>query len=492
MYHALIFNVEYRSLSRNLGPYRIAHWLRANDWDAEVIDYALHWQLEELIEFTNSRVTNNTKFIGFSNLFGEWNEVIFQYVFWLKQKYPNIKIISGSSSLPKVKINVDYHIWGFGEYALDALLKYLFSNGTSPKYTEISEIRVIDGSDYPAYPLTDYSVSYQKRDFIQPWEFLSIETARGCRFKCSFCSFSVLGVKEDHSTSAESFEKQLKDNYYNWGVENYVIAEETFNDRTDKIKKFSKVVDTLDFKPWFSAFIRFDLLLSRKDDRHLLEDMNVLGQFYGIESFNHATAKLLRKGMSSDKIKEGLLEIKEHYSHTKKYRGTTSFIIGAPLETQESILSTSKWLKENWSDQSVGFYPMSIPLKGRKSDLSRDYEKNGYEKIDINDLKKKHIIDMELHNDIVNKIDAIHTDGESLLWKNSNMDIYEAFKLHKIYGNMVKDHNFKKTTFALAEFSGVESTLDDKLTHSANDVHKWQPDEWAWYDKYKNMKLISF
>jgi hypothetical protein len=486
MFHTLIFNIEGRSLSRNLGPYRIAHWLRNKNWDAEVIDYALHWKLDELQELVESRVTKNTKFFGFSFLFGEITETIQTFIVWLKLTYPNIPVISGSSTMPSKHIQVDYHIWGFAETAIDLLLKYLFSNGEQPRYSNMNDINVINGMDYPAYPLDNYSVSYQDRDFIQPWEFLAIETGRGCKFKCSFCTFPLLGVKGDHSTSSEAFERELKENWDRWGVKNYLIAEETFNDRPEKIAKFAKVVSSLDFDPWFSAFIRVDLLLTRKEERHMLKEMKVLGQFYGVESFNLPTAKAVRKGMAPERVKEGLLELKQFFSDSNKYRGTISLIHGAPYESLESLHTSLQWLVDNWKDQAARASPLAIPLDEdtqRHSDLSTSFAKHGYVSVPIDTLEKKH------HNQPEALASVKQVAKRNLLWDNGEMDVVDAYEFSNFFQRTLRENNFKKTTFALPEFSGIGSTLEDKLTHTVNQVHSWQKEEFEWYELYKFKKL---
>jgi hypothetical protein len=487
MFHTLIFNVEGRSLSRNLGPYRIAHWLRSKDWDVEVIDYAMHWSLEELQELVESRVTKDTKFFGFSFLFGEWTDTIETFAIWLKVTYPNIPIISGSGALPTKQITVDYHVWGFGEFALDHLLMYLFSNGQEPIHKISHGVKYIDATLYPAYPLQDYSIIYEDRDFIQPWEFLGIETGRGCKFKCTFCNFTILGVKEDHSTSAESFERQLKDNWERWGVKNYLIAEETFNDRPDKIAKFAKVVSGLDFDPWFSAFIRLDLLLTRKDERQMLKDMNVLGQFYGVESFNLATAKAVRKGMAPEKIKEGLLSVKEFFNDGNKYRGTVSLIMGAPYESKESLYNSLDWLIANWGDQACKTAAMGIPQESdklRQSELSTTYANYGYTTLDLDKLLARH---PNISDNVLKMVKE--KSKRNIVWENPQMDLVEAEEFDALFKQTGKKHNWKRSNFAIPEYSGFNSTLEEKLAYTVNDAMRFQDEEWQWYQLYKFKKL---
>ena len=51
-------------------------------------------------------------------------------------------------------------------------------------------------------------IKYEDRDDLQPWEWLTIECARGCIFQCPYCNFPILGVREDHTRSANDFESE--------------------------------------------------------------------------------------------------------------------------------------------------------------------------------------------------------------------------------------------------------------------------------------------
>ena len=486
-------NIEERSHTRSLGPYRIAHYLRLNNWDVEVIDYCAHWTQDELQELCLSRITSDTKFIGFSSLFTGWTEHIEKFSLFLKQFYPDIIQISGSSSLPNASMSiVDYHIYGFGEKALNILLKHLFSNGDPPTSMKYFDTNLIDASKYPAYPLEDYTVLYEDRDYLQPWEFLSIETGRGCKFKCSFCNFSVLGVKGDYSTSQSSFEKQMNENYNKWGIKNYVIAEETFNDRTEKVEKFSQVVQKLNFDPWFAAYIRADLLISRKHEVEHLANMNVYGQFYGVESFNQKTAKAIKKGMDRGKMKDGLLMVKEYFEkNSNKYRGNISLIVGAPYETKQSLDNSLDWLVDNWKTQSFTAYPLGIPIYGRQSILSDTYESQEYKEVSLSELYNKH--DKKTVDKVYQKNNIVKDnkllEKKWLMWKNKQMDVVEAFKIHDKMYDVMRKEKFKKSTFAVAEFSGKDSTIEDKLRLDVNAVKKFRNEELAWVEDYKSLKL---
>ena len=50
MNHVLFFSLTGKRWERALWSHRVATYLRMNDWDAEVVDFAAFWQLEELQE----------------------------------------------------------------------------------------------------------------------------------------------------------------------------------------------------------------------------------------------------------------------------------------------------------------------------------------------------------------------------------------------------------------------------------------------------------
>jgi len=433
MYKCLIFNVSTEQLGRTLGAYRIAHYLREHDWDVEVIDYAMYWYLDEFKELARSRIDKDTKFIGFSHMFSLWSEILEDFTEWLKLEYPDVVIISGSGVAPQFKSKfIDYYIQGFGENALLVLLKWLFSNGEQPKFSIFNK-KLINGNDtYPSFPMKSLMVKYQDRDYIRPDEWLGIEFARGCKFKCAFCNFPVLGVKGDYSRDALDYYTQVMDAYDRFGVTNYLVADETFNDRTEKITKFADATQLMPFKPWFSGFIRADLMISRKEDKEELSRLGFLGHHYGIESFNKESVKVVGKGMDPEKIKAGLIDSKKYFTGQGLYRGTISFIIGLPGDTIQQTENTITWLKENWRGQSYIPFTLEIPVGefDTASKFSVDYKKYGYTVMDDSNINWS---TSGKRGNVSNSV---------LPWQNEFMNVNQAIDLQeKMYKALYKKEN---------------------------------------------------
>ncbi len=441
-FHSLLFSINDSNNFRGTGAHRIAHVLRQEGWDCEVVDFVLFWDFEKLKELIRSRVSSNTQIFGFSCFANAWKPEIDDLTCWLKEQYPDVAIVLGSQEVLRTNVDkkyIDWYIDSFGDNAVLSLAKYIAGNGTRP-HTDLDEQarsgkRLIKSNKmYPAFPMASLTQDYEDRDFIDEYEMLTVEIGRGCKFKCDFCNFPILGVKGDYTRDALDFETDMKRNYDKWGIKNYYLADETFNDRTEKIIKFADVVDKLPFEPWYAAFIRADLLVSRPQDWEHLARMRVLGQHYGIESLNHASAKSIGKGMETTKLVNGILKAREYFLNRGPYRASMSFIAGLQYETLDTLEKTKQWLLDNWTGESLIYYPLTIPSEENEnlSTLSKDWNTRGYSLVDR---------EVEIPKELTRQ--SFHASMPPLKWKNEHMDIFDAYAhVGDIYTNHY--HKFKE------------------------------------------------
>lgn len=486
----LLFNVasgtNHVGNGRSVGVYRIAHYLRQHNWNAEVIDFISAWTLEELKDLARSRIASDTKFVAFSHMFSVWSDTLEDFACWLKTAYPNVLLLSGSGVAPQFKSQyLDYYVQGFGELALIELLAWLFSNGARPRFnlSSANGKPLLSANDqYPAFPMKSLNVIYEDRDFIQSHEWLGIEFARGCKFACDFCNFPVLGVKGDYSRDAEDFRIQVRNAYDRFGVTNYLVADETFNDRTDKITKFADVVEGLDFDLWFTGFIRPDLIVSRPRDREELLRMGFLGHHYGVESFNHEAVKSVGKGMHPDKIKQGILDVKQYFeTHgSNRYRTLLTFILGLPGETVDDLHQTTQWLVDNWQGQAWTPFVLDIPVGelNRLSKMSLDYTKYGYRPY-TGAVKNITVQQNRVSNEL-------------LIWENDQMNYYQAYD---VFESMLGKRNDIANNFTLAPWDlamvGLPGDTTDRLKLHNSYVKNNNVDQvrQEFVDNYKYKKI---
>jgi len=419
--HALIFASRTNYWERSSGAHRIATYLRQHEMDVEVVDFAAHWDLELLKEFTRKSVKPTTLFFGFSIFFSFWNQTLSDFSAWLKVEYPNIKTVAGGQSILDSSLtNIDIWVDSYGEEAMLAVVKNLAGNssaGLKFSVEHFGDKKVIKALEsYPAYNLKDYANILEARDFVEPWEWLTVEFSRGCKFSCAFCNFPVLGVKEDTSRSQESFEYEMKHNYDMFGVNRYYVADETFNDRVEKITKFADVVERLNFDTFFSGFIRADLL-SQPNMIEELSRMNFGGQFYGIETFDRQSGKVIGKGLDPDKVKNLLLDTKNYFkSQNKTYRGTISLIVGLPYDTEDHWNNNRDWLTKNWMSESVSIFPLGV---GKSESTNQSKFSQNLKKYGLRETSTRTYQHMEfIKNPMYNKTE--------IMWEHDSMNIYQA------------------------------------------------------------------
>lgn len=495
MPHAILFSIRSDIYERGSGAHRIATFLRQHDWDIEVIDFSSFWTFEQLQELVKSRATSKTKFFGFSTLFNFWPGHINDFTKWLKKEYPDTPTVIGGQAVGLVDAqNIDYWIDSYGEYAMLALVQKFAGTDTTPiKYDLTSGKKIIKAlHSYPAYPMDRYSNFLEKRDFVESWEWLTIEFSRGCKFKCDFCNFPILGVKGDYSRTQEDFQKEMQYNHEMFGVKHYYVADETFNDRVGKIIKFADVVEALDFKPYFSGFIRADLAITKKDSWEHLARLNFGAQYYGVESFNHESGKAVGKGMHPDKVKDGLLDLKKYFSSKLDYRGTLSMILGLPYETEKSWLSTQDWLLSNWTDQNIILFLLEIPKLdsinslSNSSEFSRNLFKYNLREMEASKLETEHKVwyDNWLRNEQTESL----LKFPNLIWEHDTMNLPTATRLSKEFAT--HNHKFKWSNWDLhlAGFENPRQNLKESLQHSKTYRSNYD-NKRAFVDTYIEKKL---
>jgi hypothetical protein len=208
--------------------------------------------------------------------------------------------------------------------------------------------------------------------------------------------------------------------------------------------------------------------------------MNMLAQLYGVESFNTPSSRAIGKGMDSDRMKAGLIEIRKYFeSHgTNRYRGTVSLIAGLPHETVETVRQSKQWLLDNWQGHAFNILPLEIPISeyDTPSKIGLDWKKYGYE--DVSDDPK--FADLKQRNLI--------TSHKLLIWKNKHMDVGTAHDLYREIESIKFEeaNDFRVNNFSIVRL-GLPPGLDDRLAVTEKQKHPQVPIEF--FNSYINKKL---
>jgi len=451
---------------RTLGVYRIAHLLREEGYTVKVIDY-----LSMLLNNDESRETlkiylsmhskENTIFGFSSNFFFDFIkrekssrkfvivEVFEEFLEFLKEEVPACKIILGGWSNASQVIgknkNIDHWLIGYAESCIQNEFKKIY-NGE-----KLDKIIHINSDDWS---VRDAKSPFVKEDWILPNETLPIEISRGCRFKCKFCSYHLIGRKstDNYIRSPEAVLQELLYNYDNFATTNYYIMCDTFNESVDKLKIIKSAFD--EFKNItgeqvrFGCYLRLDLLNAFPEQIGLLKDMGIKSAFFGIESLHGPSAKSIGKSLSRARVLKTLQKCKDAWDDASLFG---SFIIGLPEETRETANEWCQLLYDNkvaltcWQVRPLYMRQKDHPYITSISEFDRNIEKYGYTEYKTNDnewslsWKNKHWNfeeALEFSNNWEKKFienNSITTDGSWIA--AAKLVGYSADELNQMYKN---------------------------------------------------------
>lgn len=386
------------SVRRSAGAHRIATHLREHGYDVEVVDFWPGWSRIQLLKFFHQRVREDTLCVGISGMFPinalnsaskdyaakQLYRDMIQTIAIIKERYSQLKFIGGAQNLSAIAdYPLDYYLYGFGEHGVVELLKYFKREFNTLKLKKKNLggriVNVIDcQNDYPAAPMPNARLTYEERDFIQPQEVLTLELARGCKFKCKFCQFPILGVKGDYARAAESLKEELLENYNRWGTTVYTVNDDTINDSPEKLARCAEVIRSLPFQLHLVGFVRADLLVNKPETWQDIYDMGLRSHLYGVETLHQPAGKIIGKGINVEKLKEGLLKVREWFDNKEEgrgqYRGTVSTILGLPEETKETFLSGIDWVQNTLKAHSYNAGPLFIVGKQLRENIQTPSE----------------------------------------------------------------------------------------------------------------------
>lgn len=354
-------------IGRYAGSYRIASEYRTRGQQVRVIDHMMSFTIDELIAVIDALRGSETQWVGISSTF-------------LASKgfdpFSNrVQIREQLQKSTSVGWDIDSAERLFA-YCRSVGLRIIIG-GARQKH-EFSDVEWIAGNaegqlHQEPFEFNTSTIAWDEHDYIFDGEHLPIEIARGCIFKCSFCSYNLNGKKLwDFCKSSDVVEQEMRTNYDRWGTTGYMFSDDTYNDSPIKVKAFRDMFVSLPFDIEFTTYARLDLILTKWETMEMLAQSGMKSVFFGIESLNRASGKSVGKGMDPDRIKEGLLRIKREYPDIII---CTGFIAGLPHETIDSLTETIAWLEDSPID-SYSYQVLS--LGASSSDMSLNAEKYGY------------------------------------------------------------------------------------------------------------------
>jgi radical SAM superfamily enzyme YgiQ (UPF0313 family) len=361
-----------------------------------VVEMTTEFTKQELELLCQKFISHETLIVGFSTTFWQKHNnllttKITDIINCVKEINSNTKIVAGGANAIQFvnglhNYNIDAIFLGYAEHYFIKYLNSLLSKTPLPFPSRIvNKTKIYDFVEKSdVFEFCNSSVEYSESDCLYPGEPVILEVARGCIFKCKFCSYPLTGKKKlDHLKDPDVLRTELMRNYDKFKIDKYLISDDTFNDSNEKLKYLHEIFTSLPFKIKFATYLRLDLLNAHRQQIELLEEMGLAGANFGIESLHEKAARSIGKGISPALAKQLLYDLKDKY-WKNNVPIQINLITGLPFETLESYQETEKWiLSDDCLVDSVSLSHLGLrnpkSTKGQwQSEFELNSEKYGY------------------------------------------------------------------------------------------------------------------
>lgn len=391
------------------GTYRVATEVRDAGYSCQVIDNYTWMGKDKIKTLLDKFVTADTMLIGVSTtlshkysvkdgvertgeywFFGIPLEDMEELVAYSKTLNPKIKWVMGGPQINLFSESsfIDYGMMNKADVAIIKLIEHVSTGAPikfADQFNQNTHLKLIDGNyyEFTQEQFKNSKIIYEDNDVIFKGEALPIECARGCIFKCSFCTFDMIGKKiGDWTKSEETLYSEMMRNYEMYGTTSYSFSDELINESLAKVEAICRVQQRLPFQMEYLSYARSDLITRYPEMRELLLESGAIGIMFGIETFDKKAGTAVGKGMDPMKKKETVERCHELWKDKILITGT--FIVGLPGESEESIWNTVDYLLADTSPfDVVGFSSLFISDKQNsginKSEISLNPEKFGYD-----------------------------------------------------------------------------------------------------------------
>jgi hypothetical protein len=323
---------------------------------------------------------------GQRNFFGISDQEFRRRCQAIKAWRPNCKIVVGGAQIQYCDAAwlkrfdcVDYFAIGQGESLLTYLMQSI-SQHQRPRVPDVTKPYVINAHSHPYQDFNQSLTLWQPEDAVGHREPLPLELARGCIFKCSFCSYDLTGKKpEDFVRQKKLVKQEILWNYQQFGTDTYYLADDLLNESDYKIDMLYDIAQSLPFRLNLSGYVRLDLVRRWPNAFKKLLDSGLDCAFFGIETLNDRSGRAVGKGLGRARIMDAINIISDFCDD--QFIGQAGMILGLPHDTPDTCEEILHWACQSEVRQvikSVSIQALGISTKHGSSDIDRSPADFGY------------------------------------------------------------------------------------------------------------------
>jgi anaerobic magnesium-protoporphyrin IX monomethyl ester cyclase len=365
-------------------------------YDVRIIDQRICDNFEKELD---EAVDENTKLFGLTAITGQQIKYALQVTRLLKEKFPNIPLVWGgvhATLVPEQTAGhplVDYCVVGDGDFifcelyerlrdgkSIEDLRGLVYKSSVGKVESNVGELelkQVARGESYSVVRKNGFTDVIRDLDVLPelPYQLLPLDkysvffsedgrksatmnTSRGCPFRCKFCADPALNEGKWRGFSAERVLEKVDFLHKEHGVRMFYFQDDYFPgskrrfiDVLEGLKKYNREIG------WCTLGIRADTLVKLTDEQwDLMYDSGCHSLEIGIESGNERVIKYINKAETLDQMREANRKLSK-YDIKVKY----TLIVGFPNETEEEINDTVKFAMELEKD-NPNAYTLLFPF----------------------------------------------------------------------------------------------------------------------------------
>lgn len=243
---------------------------------------------------------------------------------------------------------VDYVVQGEGEHAI----KDIVEGRVNERLVRYPRIENLDELPMPAWDcFVDLPYNWNV-DFFDGGPVFTMNTSRGCPFRCTFCSVGSVWGKRYTCFSADRIVSDIEYLIQNHGAKGIYFREDNFTLDERRLRRFCRLVIEKGIRiPWVCES-RVSTLT--RELVHLMAQAGLKGLYFGVESGSQRMLDFMQKGISIEQVENAFRWCPEFDVKT-----AASVVVGIPGETQEDLAATERLLQRisptvTWPNVFVG------------------------------------------------------------------------------------------------------------------------------------------
>ncbi|MBN1991197.1 MAG: radical SAM protein [Anaerolineae bacterium] len=227
----------------------------------------------------------------------------------------------------------------------------------NPDHPPIADLDTLPFPAYHVFKMERYTNLQPATDAIDGAKSFSVMTSRGCPYRCTFCSQSIMPIKW-RARSPENVLKEWQHLVHELGAQEIGVLDDSANIQVDRLERLAGLLieHKVNHVPWiFVNGIRANLA-----SRELLAQLKKAGlkrTAFGVESGDPDILLSIDKKIDHDTIRQAFKNAKAVGLETIGF-----FIIGLPGETEASMEKTIKFACE--VDPLIANFSMMTPYPG--------------------------------------------------------------------------------------------------------------------------------